>query len=354
MRIFQTFVLPDNLVAKHNLSFAAANFSRNLIKGGMFDKVYSLIPVNVRGDLGEIEDTGYEVVYSNWRKKGGLLGKLAIIAEQWKVLKKVSKEDSIWFYNLNFLNSFLYIFLKCFKPSVKLNVIVLDFTPPKNWKEQNYWFLKIINSADSAIYLADSELYKVKKATVIPGVVPPSEEPNPRINHPQKEFLLSGVISENIAMTSVILEAFSKNKDCVLHITGRVMENEELIKEYSNKYDNIIYHRAIPFDEYLNLLHKVTFQLSTRNPNAPENQFNFPSKIIEALLHNRIVVSTISYPQLKGIEYLCIDPNNIEQSLANISSISSEQLLKNANQEDKVRNFFGTSKWTELINELEQ
>lgn len=354
MRIFQTFILPDNLVAKHNLSFAAANFSRNLMSGGMFDKIYSLIPVNVRGNLGDTDETGYEIVYSNWRKKGGILGKLAIVVEQLKVFKNVSKKDSIWFYNINFLNSFLFIFLKCFKPSVKLNVIVLDFTPPANWKAQNYWFLKLINSADSAIYLAPNDSYKVKKATVLPGVVPPSGETNPRINHPQKEFLLSGVINEDIAMTSAVLKAFSRNKDCILHITGRVMENEELIKEYSNKYDNIIYHGSIPFDEYLSLLHKVTFQLSTRNPKAPENQFNFPSKIIEALLHNRIVVSTISYPQLEGIEYLYIDHNNMEKDIEHFALLSSEQLLKYANQEEKVRNLFGTSKWTEVINELEK
>jgi hypothetical protein len=44
MRIFQTFLLPDDLVAKYKLSFAAANFSRNLMQGGGFDKVYSLMP----------------------------------------------------------------------------------------------------------------------------------------------------------------------------------------------------------------------------------------------------------------------------------------------------------------------
>lgn len=79
MRIFLTFLLPDDLVAKYKLSFAAANFSRNLISGGGFDRTFSLIPVNVTGDAGLRTEDGYEVVYSDWRKKGVLLSKLAII-----------------------------------------------------------------------------------------------------------------------------------------------------------------------------------------------------------------------------------------------------------------------------------
>lgn len=79
MHIFETFLLPDDLVAKYKLSFAAANFFRNLISGGGFDKTFSLIPVNVTGDAGMRAEDGDEVVYSDWRKKGVLLSKLAII-----------------------------------------------------------------------------------------------------------------------------------------------------------------------------------------------------------------------------------------------------------------------------------
>ena len=94
MRIFQTFLLPDDLVAKYKLSFAAANFSRNLMQGGGFDKVYSLMPLTVKGVMPPITDKGYEVVYSNCRKRGSILAKLAIFHEQWKIFKKVNKEEA--------------------------------------------------------------------------------------------------------------------------------------------------------------------------------------------------------------------------------------------------------------------
>ena len=114
------------MVSKYKLSFAAANFSRNLIQGEDFDKVYSLMPLIVSGELPEIKDDGYDIVYSNWRKKRSILAKFAIFYEQWTLFKKVKKDDVLWLYNLNIINALLFILIKVFKPSVKLNIIVLD------------------------------------------------------------------------------------------------------------------------------------------------------------------------------------------------------------------------------------
>lgn len=354
MRIFQTFVLPDALVAKHKLSFAAANFSRNLLNGGGFEQVYSLIPVNVRGELEKIDENGYEVIYSSWRKKGGIIARMSIFAEQWKIFRKIKRNDSIWFYNLNFINALLFSLLKIFKPSVKLNVIVLDFTPANNWKEQNFWFLKLINSADGAIYLSSSSLFKVKNSCILPGVVPSNGDYTPQVKKIDKQFLLSGVICETISMTQCVLEAFAKNPACKLHITGKVLEGEDIIKKYAAEHPNIIYHGSLSFDKYVALLDSVTFQLSTRNPEMPENQCNFPSKIIEALLHNRIVVSTIHYPQLAGIKYLKLNTTDLLTGLTDISNMTENDLLRYANQSEEVRKRFGTNVWNENMTKIEE
>lgn len=354
MRVFQTFVLPDELVSKFKLSFAAANFSRNLISGGAFDKVYSLIPVNVRYNIGTVKEEGYEVIYSKWRNKDRIRARLSIFAEQWKIFKRLKKNDSIWFYNMNFINGYLFLLLKFFKPSVKLNIIVLDFTPAKSWKEQNYWFLKLINAADGTICLSPSGLFTVRNSVVLPGVIPSSSEEYPVITKLNKKFLLSGVISETIAMTARVLEAFSKLPDCTLYITGKVLEGEDTIKEYAEKYPNIVYLGSIPYCEYLKLLHQVTFQLSTRNPEMPENRFNFPSKIIEALLHNRIVVSTIRYPQLKGVEYLTVGSVNFAENLMHIDRMADSELIQYANQGDKIQRLFSTEVWNKCMIQIEK
>ena len=221
MRIFQTFVLPDHLIAKYKLSFAAANFSRNLLSGGGFEKCYSLLPVNVKGILPAGGEDGYEVVYSKWRNRGYLLAKLAIFKEQIYIFRHVHTDDSIWLYNLNIINALLFVLLKLFKPSVKLNVIILDYTPTNSWREQNYWYLKLLNKADGTICLSHSELFKCKNTAILPGVVPAAAGQEPLIRTPNNRFLLSGVLSEEIAQTSMVLETFSKMPQCELHITGK-------------------------------------------------------------------------------------------------------------------------------------
>lgn len=355
MRIFQTFILPDDLVAKHNLSFAAANFSRNLISGGGFDRIFSLIPVNVMGDVGLHAEDGYELVYSSWRKKGKFLSKLAIFKEQCSVFRQIYKGDSIWMYNLNVMNVLLFILLKVFKPSVKLNVIILDFTPAKSWKEQNYWYLKLLNSADGTICLAHSHLFKCHNTAVLPGVVPTSAGHEPLIECPNKKFLLSGVLNEEIAQISTLLGVFSQLPTCELHITGK-SDNVGQIQKYADKYSNIIWHGVISFDSYLNLMHECTFVLSTRDSDSPENQCNFPSKIIESLLHNRIVISTITYKQLDGLRYF-ICTNKMPFMIDNIRTISylpDNTLMDYANQGRKVIEMFSTNMWNKTMAQIEK
>ena len=82
MRIFLTHILPEYLVAKYHLSFAACNFSRNLISGGGFDKVYSIMPLSVSGRMEEFEDSENELIYSSLRHHGRLTVKLAVLIEQ--------------------------------------------------------------------------------------------------------------------------------------------------------------------------------------------------------------------------------------------------------------------------------
>lgn len=70
-RIFWTCILPEHLIAEHALSFAACNFSFNLMSGGMFDKVYSSLPLYVSGEMQQeaFEDKRFKLIYDKWRKK---------------------------------------------------------------------------------------------------------------------------------------------------------------------------------------------------------------------------------------------------------------------------------------------
>lgn len=356
-RIFWTCVLPEHLIAQYGLSFAACNFSFNLMSGNTFDKVYSGMPLYVGGKMRQeaFEDKRFELIYDKWREKSGMWQKFATFKEQVTILRKIPKDASVWFYNLNTLNALLFLLLKWFKPSVQLNVIVLDFTPVNKGFGLNKLYLRLINWAHGRICLADSELFCKKNSVILPGVVPYTPEKFPEIKIVKKSFLLSGVLSEEIAMLSMVLDVFSKLPDCELHITGS-KGNEELLKQYADRYVNIHWHGQLLFKDYLELLHSVTFQLSTRNPQMPENQCNFPSKIIEALHHNRIIISTIEYPQLDRVKYFTVNPEKEKfyGEIKDISNLPEEKLLRYANQRVVIENFFSKMVWLNAMVRIEK
>lgn len=355
-RIFFTCILPERLIAKHGLSFAACNFSFNLMSGGGFEKVYSTMPLFVGGEMDKeaFEDGRFELVYDKLRKKGGIWQKFAALKEQLTIFGEIPKRSSIWFYNLNVLNALLFVLLKVFKPSVQLNVIVLDYTPAKSWRKQNYWYLKLINSANGRICLANSPLFKQNNSVILPGVVPVQNEELPLVVKPAMSFLLSGMLLPEIAQLEMVLKTFAELPQYELHITG-TKGDEEMLNEYANKYVNIHWHGQIPYKEYLNLLHSVTFLLSTRDPEMPENQCNFPSKIIESLLHNRIIISTIEYKQIDNIKYFKATSQQefFKQHIDAIAQMSSKFLMEYANQGKKVAEMFSTKVWNETMEMIE-
>lgn len=355
-RIFWTCILPEHLIAEHALSFAACNFSFNLMSGGMFDKVYSSLPLYVGGKMQPeaFKDKRFKLIYDKWREKRGLWRKLATFKEQFAIFRRIPKKSSVWFYNVNTLNALLFLLLKLFKPSVQLNVIVLDFTPVNRGFGLNQIYLKLINWAHGRICLANSSLFRKQNSTILPGVIPQGNEKLPEIKKVKSTFLLSGALSEEISMLPMVLDAFSKLPDCELHITGS-KGNEDLLQEYAKTFSNIHWHGQLPFKDYLELLHDVSFQLSTRDIRFPENQCNFPSKIIEALYHNRIVISTIQYPQLNGVKYFTVSPvkKDFRDDIKRIVSLSQTDLLSYANQGDLVSSMYSVEVWNTAMEKIE-
>ena len=350
MRIFLTHIVPRDRILESGVSTACCNFSYNLISGGGFDKVYSILPSFVQDNRKfSIEKKYIEILYSPLRNT--LFRRFAPIFENIILFNKIEKGSLLWLYNITSLNIFLYILLRLFKHSVKIYVIVLDYTP----SFINTFFLRLINRSDGLICLANSPLFKKRNKLCLPGVVPLNAIEYPRITTVNKSFLISGVLSNNIAMLPMLLEAFSRMPDKVLHITGSVSD-ANLIETYLVKYPNIIYHGMVEYDNYLSILHDVSFLLSTRNPVAPENQCNFPSKIIEALLHNRIIISTIHYEQLNGIKYFDVpsDADNFIEALQIIVNKSEEELLLYANQASEVKKKFNIRVWNEAMSTIEK
>lgn len=338
MRIFVTNVADRDLSRDLGTSIAAANFSFNLVEGAVFDKAYTILPAFVKGEIPSFKNKCIEPIYATLIRKSPLY-KVAAVYEQFQVFKRIPKNASVWFYNVTPLNTFLIKLLRRLKPSVKIYIIILDFTPGSKLAVDS---LPIINSADGRISLSTSSIFNQNNLCVLPGVVPINTEKVSEVTTISPDFLISGQLSDNISMLSTLLEVFANNPNLNLHITG--IAPQKAI-EYSKRYSNIICYGQVALSDYYAILQKCPFLLSTRDPEFLENLCNFPSKIIEGLLHNRIIISTIDYPQLGDIKYLKVDSTNLEVDLKQISSMRTEDLISYANQKEAVQQAFSTKIW---------
>lgn len=356
MRVFISHIFPKDKILKYGQSMAANLFCYNLIDSGAFDKIYSILPaIEIDPKDMAFNNTNINCIFSPARKiKFGL--KLSFIFENIKIACQIPRKSAVWFYNLPTLSVILFWILKIFKPSVSLNVIILDYTPGK--KGINGLIEKIllhsINKANGTIKLANSHLFTCQNSICLPGIVPSNMVDAPMVKSIKPSFLISGTLTDTITMMPLLLETFSKLPNAELHITGKYTK-PKLIKQYTTKFKNIIYHGMVSYDEYLKILHNIPFLLSTRQPSAPENQCNFPSKIIEALLHNRIVISTIHYPQIDGIKYFEVG-STISQFISDIKKITTmpnSDLLSYANQGNRVRLMFNSNIWKTAMEKIE-
>lgn len=355
MRYFVIHTAPKSLIGKYNTSIAGGNFCINMINTGIFDKTFSILTTNVYNYDDPLVMDGMEVVYSRIRSKNFMTRVLGMLHEQIKVFFKIKRGSDVWLYNEEVTTCLLHLLLILFKPSVNVYILLADFTPGTRI---NKWMIKLINRAKGLITLSDSTLFTVDNKVIMPGLVP-TDEKYPEITLPiKRNFLISGAIRERIASISLLMETFSKMPEYTLNISGKLNTEagiEEKVKYYTSKYPNIIYHGVVSFAEFKELLDSNTFIFSTRDPSFPENQCNFPSKILEALLHNRIIISTIHYNQLDGINYLEVpaDQLGFENSITEIMSLSDNELSKYINQSDAVKKQFSADKWRTIIKQIE-
>lgn len=65
-------------------------------------KFFSIAPLNVSGAIDDVDMP--ELVYSDWRKRGKILQKLAPIKESFLIFRKIKRNSNVWFYNISILN----------------------------------------------------------------------------------------------------------------------------------------------------------------------------------------------------------------------------------------------------------
>ena len=309
--IFITQVVPKAEVSKLKLSQAANNFCFRVAEACDCYHI-SIVPISIKRILNcNRED---DCVYFQVRKyvHRGITKWLNVLIENILVFRHVRqrKEINIWLYNIILPNIILFFLLKYFTKK-HVHVLLADYNPSRYPWILKKLILLALQKCDGIISLSGRCKIKGQRILNIPGIYPQSEiSKSVGKFYGNHKFLLSGTINKNTGL-DLALKTFKGIKEAELYISGTTGTSESLlIKQYENEYPNIHYLGMLPsYTSYLNLLNEVDFVLSLRDPKEEVNLYNFPSKIIETLAHNRPVISTIDYVELKGLNYFICNYN---------------------------------------------
>lgn len=355
-QIFITQVVPKSVVSKLRLSQAANNFCFRIAETCDCHHI-SIVPISINKLLNcEKEDN---CTYFQVRKytHRGILKWINSLIENISVFKYINQREEInvWLYNIILPNIILFFLLKYFTKK-RVHVLLADYNPARYPWIIKKMILFALCQCDGIISLSGRCKIKGQNILNIPGIYPQSElYKTPGIFYANHKFLLSGTINRNTGL-NLALETFKHIKEAELYISGSTGIAElSLIQKYEKNYPNIHYLGMLPtYSDYLSLLDKIDFVLSLRNPNEEVNLYNFPSKIIETLAHNRPVISTIDYVELKGFNYF-----TCQYSVDALSELVRKLLIiDEKNMEPYLDNYeilakrFSESAWQEGFNQM--
>lgn len=354
-RLFICQVIPQQQVAQFKtVSQAAVDFCMALVEGGCFDHTLSLIPINIRPNIKKY-CRHPAIDYIQVRLVPQLPGLRYInsVIEIIVLLLKSFFFKEIWFYNINSSTLFpAWILQHIFRE--KVFILLADYTPASNYFSAQTAMRYVMEKSNGIISLSARSTIRHRNMIALPGVIPQKrldvKYPFPQNN---RKFLFSGVLNPfkgiNMALT-----VFARVPEAELYISGRGSE-EQLCKEYAEKYPNIHFFGFLSKTDYNILFSQIAFCLNFRNPAFNENQNNFPSKVMEYFLHQKAVISTIEYPELKGIHYLLetkYDPDTLAESIRRYTRMTETELHRYADNQEQLGRFTEAA-WKEQFTQVE-
>lgn len=346
-RIFVAQLVPLRSVKELCVSQASHNFCYNLIEGHVFMNVLSILPVSLEKTIkSPVLETVQCRTFSH-KKIGKLLN---VIVECWRTYRKVRKYDFAWFYNLNWHNFAAFWAVRYFS-NCKACLILADHTPSMDWMSIQYWLGKTIWKSHAILGLSARTNYIThSRFECLPGIVLGEDKPTNIKTDPF--FFFSGLLGD-VTGLPLVLKVFSQLPEARLIISGR--DDSSVIASYVVQYPNIEYVGFLPVEEYQELLSRASCCLNFRNPSLPENLNNFPSKVLEYMNWGKPVLSTMSYPELNGFDFIFIpyDETMVIDAVKRILEIWQQGGELPVVSARDVRERFSPKAWIDTLNRLE-
>jgi glycosyltransferase involved in cell wall biosynthesis len=348
MRTLICSIIPNNLTHVLKVPQAANNFCLNLFQENCFNELHSIVPINYYSN--QVRSEGKIHYYYGKQHKRRFLSVINLILANINAAISAIKFYNIWFYNISKTNILCYVILRyVFRKNTF--IILLDYTPINNKFSLQYYVPYLLRNSKGVISLSSRTKLVHDNIEYIAGIIPTSTlNHNLFIHGNKRKFLFSGVLGKHTGV-ELAIECFKCLPDAELYITG--------IGEYKpiniNEYKNIKYLGYLPYSEYLKIYNEVDICLSFRDPNYPENNNNFPSKILEYFAYNKIVLSTIDYVELSDFKYFrCnYDKKAIIKKIKEICSLTKQEFILYKDNIRALKNNFSEIRWQSAMTNIE-
>lgn len=343
-RILVTNLVPQELCSQLAVSEASTIFCWNMINGKCFDHTAGIVQTTIPQPLHLSNNGSVSFVQTRFFKHKGIGRFLNNLVDSIRVTKRARHYNNIWFYNVEWTQMLSFMLLRMM--GKKIYVIVADFTPPKHFFSIATFAQYLFTHCKGIISLSSRTTFRHCNQASIAGIIPKEIlEERGKTRTPSKHlFLFSGGL-ERIHGIDLAIDAFMDIPDAELIITGK-----KLLRDVS-KFKNIHFKGYLSREEYEKLFKNVTCCISFRDPSFPENLNNFPSKIIEYMSYNKLILSTIKYPELSGLDYVYVD-FDVEMVKESLRKITGEP-PKNYEQSAKLQDKFSVERWKDTINMVE-
>lgn len=231
-------------------------------------------------------------------RRRGIIGIVDFFCYQWKAFRLMREVDYVLLYNYYWINYAVLLFARLL--GVQTALIVADHSDIRScsslfrrllakWAERDYQRFGRLVFLSYVLY----KRFPHPQKLFFPGAIHMEDYAMFRYRKKRTcRYLYSGLLNE-VTGIDLYLSAIQKTslQNVEFWFTGRG-PLESIIREAAQNDVRIVYKGFVSREEYYRILDSVDIVVNPRNMNLPENQNNFPSKIMEYLASGNIVVST--------------------------------------------------------------
>lgn len=237
-------------------------------------------------------------------------------------------------------------------------LILADYTPVDEevLKKKSYSFLiqKSFWRYQKMVLLSEGAKKYVKsnqEYVVIPGAIQWENFRN--FTAPKKKekitFLYSGILN-HVTGVDILLDAFRKteNQSYELVLCGQGKELEEQIAIAVKDDSRIHFYGYVSRERYYELLQQADVCVNPRNMSLQQNQYNFPSKILEYIASGRIVVSTKFRGYQNYEKYILFCESLADSLLQEMQNAASNSMENKIRIYDRNRKYAQSISWGDV------